>query len=64
MEYGVQNAKALEAGELTESELNRVAGGEGPLLPVIREAVTKAHLEQLAKERPINLYPVGGPSPY
>ena len=63
MEYGVQNLKALAIRELNDSELNSVSGGEGPLAPVIRAAVTKAHLEQLLNE-PVNLRQVGGPSPY
>ena len=63
MEYGVQNLKALVIRELNDSELNSVTGGEGPLAPVIREAVVKARLEQLLNE-PVNLHQVGGPSPY
>ena len=60
MKYGVQNLKALEIGELSDSELSSVAGGEGPLLPVIRHAVNQAYGEKLLQEKPMNLYPTGG----
>jgi bacteriocin-like protein len=63
MEYDVQNLKAPAIRELNDSELNSISGGEGPLLPVIRAVLVKAHLEQLQKEQ-ITLQQVGGPSPY